>query len=253
MNVSTEFSTIAPHGGELVDRRAPEEQREELLSRAEGFARVTLGPRALSDLEMLSTGVFSPLPGFMVSEDYESVVETMHLKDGLAWSLPITLPASEEEANGIRVGGGLYGERVLPLWHRRDQDQGPGVGPRDGREGRGSRPGGREDAFLRLFGLLRAAPDRGHRLPGRDREDAGRDRGGRGYRTRRLSRQGCRVYRLGRGREAGRRGPRRPGCRLRSVRGRAARGRALPRVGQAQAERRAARGAAQAGRERAGR
>ena len=104
MNVSTEFSTIAPHGGELVDRRAPEEQREELLGRAEAFARVTLGSRALSDLEMLSTGVFSPLPGFMVGEDYESVVETMHLKDGLAWSLPITLPASEEEANGIRVG-----------------------------------------------------------------------------------------------------------------------------------------------------
>ena len=104
MNVSTEFTTIAPHGGELVDRRAPEDQRDELLSRAEGFAKVTLGPRALSDLEMISTGVFSPLTGFMVSEDYESVVETMHLKDGLVWSLPITLPVSEEEADGIRVG-----------------------------------------------------------------------------------------------------------------------------------------------------
>src|ERR687891_1280712 len=104
MNVSTEFTTIDPHGGELVDRRAPEDQRGELLRRAEGFSRVSLGPRALSDLEMLSTGVFSPLPGFMVSEDYESVVETMHLKDGLAWSLPITLPASKEEADGIRLG-----------------------------------------------------------------------------------------------------------------------------------------------------
>src|SRR5215218_5465087 len=104
MNVSAEYTTIAPHGGDLVDRRAPEEQREELLSRAEGFARVTLGPRALSDLEMISTGVFSPLTGFMVSEDYESVVETMYLKNGLVWSLPITLPVGEEEANGIRVG-----------------------------------------------------------------------------------------------------------------------------------------------------
>src|ERR671919_567767 len=104
MNVSTEFTTIVPHGGELVDRRVPEDQRGELLSRAESFARVTLGPRALSDLEMISTGVFSPLTGFMVSEDYESVVETMHLKNGLVWSLPITLPVSEEEANGLRVG-----------------------------------------------------------------------------------------------------------------------------------------------------
>jgi sulfate adenylyltransferase len=104
MNVSTEYTTIAPHGGELVDRMVPEEQRDELLQRAEGFTKITLGPRALSDLEMISTGVFSPLTGFMVSEDYESVVETMRLKNGLVWSLPITLPVSDEEAEGIRVG-----------------------------------------------------------------------------------------------------------------------------------------------------
>src|SRR5919112_542483 len=104
MNVSTEFTTIEPHGGELVDRLAPEEERDELLRQAEGLTKIVLGPRALSDLEMISTGVFSPLTGFMVSEDYESVVETMRLKNGLVWSLPITLPVSEEEADGIRVG-----------------------------------------------------------------------------------------------------------------------------------------------------
>jgi sulfate adenylyltransferase len=104
MNVSTEFTTIEPHGGELVDRLAPEEQRDELLRRAEGLTKVVLGPRALSDLEMISTGVFSPLTGFMVSEDYDSVVETMRLMNGLVWSLPITLPVGEEEAEDIRVG-----------------------------------------------------------------------------------------------------------------------------------------------------
>ena len=104
MNVSTEFTTIEPHGGELVDRLAPEEDRAGLLRRAEGLTKVGLGPRALSDLEMISTGVFSPLTGFMVSEDYESVVEKMRLKNGLVWSLPITLPVSEEEAQDIRVG-----------------------------------------------------------------------------------------------------------------------------------------------------
>src|SRR4028119_1290292 len=95
---------IAPHGGELIDRLAPEEDREGLLREADRLAKVTLGPRALSDLEMISTGVFSPLTGFMVQEDYDSVVETMHLSSGLVWSLPITLSVSEEEAGGINVG-----------------------------------------------------------------------------------------------------------------------------------------------------
>ena len=104
MNVSTGHTAIAPHGGELVDRMAPEGRRAELLERAETLSRVTLGPRSLSDLEMISTGVFSPLTGFMVQEDYESVVETMHLSNGLAWSLPITLSVSEEEADGISEG-----------------------------------------------------------------------------------------------------------------------------------------------------
>jgi sulfate adenylyltransferase len=104
MNVSTEHTAIAPHGGELVDRMAPEGQRAELLQRAETLNKVALGPRSLSDLEMISTGVFSPLTGFMVQEDYDSVVETMHLSNGLVWSLPITLSVSEEEAGTISVG-----------------------------------------------------------------------------------------------------------------------------------------------------
>ncbi|MEW6638110.1 MAG: sulfate adenylyltransferase [Actinomycetota bacterium] len=103
MNLETEYTTIAPHGGTLVDRRAPVEEREERKKKAGELKRVTLGPRTISDLEMISTGVFSPLSGFMVREDYESVVETMRLKNGLVWSMPITLPVSGDEAD-VREG-----------------------------------------------------------------------------------------------------------------------------------------------------
>ena len=37
-----ESSTIAPHGGNLVDRRAPEDDREELAREALGLPRVAL-------------------------------------------------------------------------------------------------------------------------------------------------------------------------------------------------------------------
>ncbi|MDQ3923603.1 MAG: sulfate adenylyltransferase [Actinomycetota bacterium] len=104
MRSATEYTVIAPHGGELVDRRVPEGERAERLQKAQELKKVVLGPRPLSDLEMISTGVFSPLAGFMVREDYESVAETMHLANGLVWSMPITLSVSDDEANGIVEG-----------------------------------------------------------------------------------------------------------------------------------------------------
>jgi sulfate adenylyltransferase len=101
MNVETEYTTSVPHGGALVNRRAPEREREERKQRAEELRKIALGPRTLSDLEMISSGVFSPLRGFMVREDYESVVDGMRLASGLVWSMPITLSVSEEEANSL--------------------------------------------------------------------------------------------------------------------------------------------------------
>ena len=104
MNVDIEYTTSIPHGGELVDRKAPAEEREERSRRAQELRKVAVGPRELSDLEMISTGVFSPLTGFMVREDYESVVETMRLANGLVWSMPITLSVSEDEARDLAEG-----------------------------------------------------------------------------------------------------------------------------------------------------
>jgi sulfate adenylyltransferase len=61
--------------------------------------------RVLSDLELLAVGAVSPNRGFMTSADYKSVVEEMRLPSGLVWSLPITLSASKDEADGLTEGG----------------------------------------------------------------------------------------------------------------------------------------------------
>ena len=71
---------------------------------AAGLTKVPLSPRAQSDLQMISTGVFSPLEGFMGRDEYEGVVEDMRLGSGLAWSLPITLSVDEERASGLSEG-----------------------------------------------------------------------------------------------------------------------------------------------------
>ncbi|WP_067776270.1 sulfate adenylyltransferase [Nostoc sp. NIES-3756] len=96
---------IAAHGGQLVNRIATPEQREEFLSKAEFLPRVQLDERAVSDLEMIAIGGFSPLTGFMNQEDYDRVVTEMRLANGLAWSIPITLSVSEEQAASLQEGG----------------------------------------------------------------------------------------------------------------------------------------------------
>jgi sulfate adenylyltransferase len=63
-----------------------------------------LGARAVSDLELIATGAFSPLEGFLRSDDYHLVVEEMRLRDGTAWSLPITLAVTQDRASELREG-----------------------------------------------------------------------------------------------------------------------------------------------------
>lgn len=84
-------SLIAPYGGELVDLLVPAEAREQAEKEANGLPSLTLSVRQLCDLELLSTGAFSPLRGFMGRADYERVVTEMRLADGTLWPMPITL------------------------------------------------------------------------------------------------------------------------------------------------------------------
>lgn len=96
---------IAPHGGQLVNRIATPEQRAEFLSKADFLPQVQLDDRAVSDLEMIAIGAFSPLTGFMNQEDYDRTVTQMRLANGLVWSIPITLSVSEEVASPLKEGG----------------------------------------------------------------------------------------------------------------------------------------------------
>jgi sulfate adenylyltransferase len=96
VSTATESQLIAPHGGELVDRTG--ERPDEVGS----LDLVELTLRELADLDMLASGALSPLTGFMGPDDYERVVEDMHLANGLAWALPVCL-AVQAPPSGDRV------------------------------------------------------------------------------------------------------------------------------------------------------
>jgi sulfate adenylyltransferase len=93
--VATE-TLIEPHGGALVERTG------ERPGDLDALDVVTLAPREVSDLDMLASGALSPLEGFIGREDYESVVESMRLANGLPWALPVCL-AVDEAPSGDRV------------------------------------------------------------------------------------------------------------------------------------------------------
>ena len=104
--------TIRPHGGTLVNRIVEGTEREQLIENAKSLHSIILNQWSLSDLELIGIGGFSPLTGFMNQADYVSVVEHVHLKNGHVWSVPITLPVSQTEANNLEIGEqvALYGE-----------------------------------------------------------------------------------------------------------------------------------------------
>ncbi|RIH82743.1 sulfate adenylyltransferase [Calidithermus roseus] len=88
---------IAPHGGTLVNRLLQADPREYAH-----FPALELSERSYADLELIATGVYSPLEGFLGEADYKSVVEHMRLASGLPWSIPITLSVAEAEAPRYR-------------------------------------------------------------------------------------------------------------------------------------------------------
>jgi ATP sulfurylase len=98
----TEQDAILPHGGTLVDRRADAKRAADLRGRAERMPHIDLHIRELADLEMIATGALSPLEGFMGPENYQHVVESGRLANGLPWTIPVTLSVPRES----KVGAG---------------------------------------------------------------------------------------------------------------------------------------------------
>jgi len=95
------MSISTPHGGKLINRFVDPQEVDGLTKKAKTLNKIVLSAREISDLELISTGVFSPLEGFMGSADYASVLQSMRLANGLPWSLPITLSVTDEEAKPL--------------------------------------------------------------------------------------------------------------------------------------------------------
>ncbi|MEG6616401.1 sulfate adenylyltransferase [Peptococcaceae bacterium 1198_IL3148] len=98
------MALVQPHGGKLTPVLVPNEQRPEYVAKAKTLPVIRMSSRETSDALMIGMGAFSPLTGYMNKADYESVVETKHLANGLAWPIPITLSVTKEQAAELKEG-----------------------------------------------------------------------------------------------------------------------------------------------------
>jgi sulfate adenylyltransferase len=95
---------IAPHGGELINLLVDAPRAAELKAHSKDWPSWDLTPRQVCDVELLLSGGFSPLRGFMSRADYEGVCNNMRLKSGVLWPMPITLDVTEDFGKSLKPG-----------------------------------------------------------------------------------------------------------------------------------------------------
>src|SRR5690625_4426526 len=101
-----------PHGGKLVNQVLTGEERDKVLARAKELPMIMVDLEAVITLEMIAIGVMSPNDGFMVEEDYESVLKNGRLKNGVVWPVPLSF-APTGERNKEVVSSLSIGDEVI--------------------------------------------------------------------------------------------------------------------------------------------
>lgn len=99
-----EDGLVSPYGGALIQAFVPAAERLAARARLQQLPAIPISTDELHDLEMLGSGVYSPLAGFMARAAYESVLQDGTLPNGLPWGLPVTLTVSAAVAHTLTPG-----------------------------------------------------------------------------------------------------------------------------------------------------
>src|SRR6266511_832829 len=88
-----------PHGGRLVNRFVVSDKKN--MDYDDMFT-VQVSNELRNDIENIADGIFSPFEGFVGEQDFESIIKTGRLKNGLAWTVPIILDIDEQKARKMK-------------------------------------------------------------------------------------------------------------------------------------------------------
>jgi sulfate adenylyltransferase len=115
---------IEPHGGNLVNRVVPAEEREAARARAKEIPQLSVSLETVRCVENVARGAFSPLEGFLTYGQLEGVVYKRRLPRGDAWTLPITLDADDDTAQSLKEDSEIaltYEGQPVALFHLREK------------------------------------------------------------------------------------------------------------------------------------
>jgi sulfate adenylyltransferase len=90
----TSVGVSKPHGDKLVNRITTKDPGK-LFS-------VPINADLANDVENIADGIFSPLEGFLMQEDFESIVSRGRLANDLAWTVPIVLDVDKDTATKMK-------------------------------------------------------------------------------------------------------------------------------------------------------
>jgi len=83
-----------PHGGKLVNRITNKSQ-DDLFS-------IQVNSDLASDIENIADGIFSPLEGFLLKQDFDKVITKGRLANDLPWTIPIVFDTDKETATKMK-------------------------------------------------------------------------------------------------------------------------------------------------------
>ncbi len=97
---------VSPHGKDkvLIPLLLEGEELADAQKKAKTLRKIPITSRETGDAIMMGSGGFTPLDGFMGHDDWKGVVTQYLMTDGTFWPIPITLSASEEDADSISIG-----------------------------------------------------------------------------------------------------------------------------------------------------
>lgn len=108
---------VPPYGDRLIDLLVPDERAAALRREAMEIPSLDLDWTQICQLDLLLSGAYSPLRGYMDRADLEAVLATLRLADGRWWPSPLMLAVTEQAAQAIQPGATVAlrdGEGFMP-------------------------------------------------------------------------------------------------------------------------------------------